>query len=173
MKKIDKKYRYKQIQERITQYDFDDIVNCDTVELFQGDKNWEGARINYDSYLSKGDFAKGKIKPEYRRRLRQSIMLKVTKMYFRMIVEDILLGHKIKIGLKYVRFFIGNRRFDSWKYKLENKKGEIDYLPYIYLSKNITQNKEWRMSYLRFSDKYEKIFRKLLRKGRKYRLNNG
>jgi hypothetical protein len=173
VKKIDKNYKYRQLKERIAQYDFNDIVNCDTVELFKTDKHWEGARKNYDSYLSKGKFAKGKIKPEYRRRLRQSIMLKVTKMYFRMIMEDILAGHKIKIGFKYVRFFIGNRRFDSWKYKSENKNGEIDYIPYIYLSKNITRNEEWRMSYLRFSDKYEKIFRRHLRKGRKYKLNNG
>lgn len=174
MKKVDKRYKYKQIKERINQYDLDDIVNCDKVDLFKGDKRWKGARENYDSYLTKGKFAKGKIKPEYRLRLKQSIMLKVTKMYFQMMIEDILAGHKIKIGLKYVRFFIGNRNFNSRKYKKESVKGEVVYIPYIYLSKNITggQNHEWRMTYLSFSDKYNKKFKKLLKQGKKYKLNN-
>jgi len=172
VKKIDKKYKYQQIRDRITEYDLNDIINCDSVIHFKENPKWEGARINYNSYLSKGKYAKGKIKPEYRRRLRQEIMKKVTKMYFRMIMEDILEGHKIKISRKYIRFFIGNRSFSSWKYAKENKNGVVEYLPYIYLSKKITAGKEWKMSYLRFSDKYDKIFKKLLRKGRKYKLNN-
>jgi len=80
VRKIDKKYRYRQIRDRITEYNLEDIINCDSVDLFKKDPHWEGARINYDSYLSKGRYAKGKISPEYRRRLRQDIMKKVTKM---------------------------------------------------------------------------------------------
>lgn len=155
-------------KERIKVYEMSDFLNMEKCSLFDGDENWDGAAANYRLYLhgQKNRF----ISKMYRYKLKNALMLKVTNMYFKMVMKDILIGHKIKIGKRALFLFIGNRKSTSNSY--DNKKGHVNFIPYITIAKSVTRKYHYRMYYLSFSEKYQKALNSLLRKGKRYIINN-
>jgi len=153
-------------KERITVYEYEDLVNSEKVELFKGDPKWDGANKNYKSYLNKGK--NEKITTDYRTHKKEALVRKIVKIFFKMLMEDILNGDRVKLGTRAFYLFIGTRATTSPKYKFKTSQQGIDYIPYVRLSKRITAGGHYKMMYMTFTDKYEKKFKRLLKSGKKY-----
>jgi len=151
--------------ERYREYELSDIINCDDIPLFDNDRSyWKGFRLNYRSYLKRGIFLK--VKPEYRLRVKNLLIIKITKMYFKMMIQDILDGHKVKLGTANIYLFIGNRSVNSKKFK------GIEFLPYITIPRSTTLGKASYMYYFYLGEKYSLLFNRLIKQGKKYKLEN-
>lgn len=155
-------------KERITVYEFKDIVEHEKVKLFQGNNEWKGASINYKYYLHTG--RNRKITSDYRAHKKEALVIKIIKLFFKMVMEDILNGEKVRIGTRAFYLYIGTRAYDSPKYKFKASQQGVDYIPYVKLSKRLTKGYAYNMMFMFFSDKYQRIFNSKLRGGKKYNI---
>jgi hypothetical protein len=154
------------IKERHTVYEYDDIVDSDKNPLFNTDKKWGKDSINYKSYLHKG--VNKDIKSDYRVIKKKALVKKIVKMFFVMMIEDILNGDKVKIGTKHFFLYIGKRKITSPKYKFNAATQGINYIPYVKLPKTLTSGNPNNLMFMTLMDKYNKIFKRNLRSGKKY-----
>ena len=153
-------------KERIKVYEYEDLVNSEKVDLFKGNKEWIGASENYKYYLHGG--RNRKISTDYRAHKKEALVRKIVKLYFKMIMEDILNGAKVRIGTRAFYLYIGVRSFTSSRYKFKSSQQGIDYIPYVKLSKILTKGKGYNLMFMTLSNVYERIFKSKLKNGKKY-----
>lgn len=165
MRYKDKKYTVLgySVIERIAEYYMEDIINSDNIPLFALSGSWKGYADNYYNFLHKGKYKK--ISPEYRYRIKNLLTNMITKLYFKMLVEDLIAGNKVTIDGKY-DIFITNRSSNSPKFK--GKK--IEYLPYIRFHKKVRTRNGYYMLY--FTGKYQRMLKLAIRRGKRYRIKN-
>ncbi|MBN2617254.1 MAG: hypothetical protein JXR64_02955 [Spirochaetales bacterium] len=166
MYKTDRVYKLG-FKERVTVYELDDIINNEKIELFQGNNEWKGAAENYRYYLHRG--RNRTIGSDYRVLKKKALVVKITKLFFKLIMKDILNGEKVRIGTRAFYLYIGQRLSTSSRYVFKASQHGIDYIPYVKLSKLLTGGKASNLMYMTFSDKYQNIFKSNLRKGKKYK----
>lgn len=167
MYKTDRVYRLG-FKERVTVYELEDIINNEKVDLFQGNKEWKGDAENYRYYLHRG--RNRLIGSDYRVIKKKALVVKVTKLFFKMVIEDILKGEKVRIGTRAFYLYIGQRAITSPLYVFKAAQHGIDYIPFVKLSKSLTGGKAFNLMYLTLTKKYERIFKSNLRKGKKYKV---
>lgn len=169
MKYVNRNHYRLGVKERFKLYNEEDFVRSNQHEIFENpNKYWEGEYENYKSYLTRGRLKK--VSGSYRREAKYQLVRKILKMYLRMIVEDMIKGHKIKLTPYSVFLFITNRKTSSRKYK--GKIPLLEYIPYMQLPRSVTSKKLWRYYFISFSEKYRKIFERELRNGKQYKIEN-
>jgi hypothetical protein len=166
MYKKDRVYRLG-FKERHTVYELEDIANSEKVDLFNKNPEWEGDAKTYAYYLHTGE--NRKLSSDYRVLKKKALVMKVVKLFFKMVVSDILNGEKVRIGTRAFYLFIGHRDVDSPKYVFNLKQHGIDYIPYVKLSKRLTNGYAYNLMFLTLVGVYQRAFRSKLRSGIKYR----
>lgn len=166
MRVRDKKYRasgYKVI-ERITEYYMEDIINSDNIPLFAYKGTWKGYQDNYHNFLHKGKYKT--VSPEYRYRTKTLLVKMVTKLYFQLLMEDLLAGKEVTISNNY-DLFITNRSSNSPKYKFSKR---MEFIPYIRFHAGARKKNGYYILY--FSEKYQDKLRRLIKRGKRYKIKN-
>ena len=155
-------------KERVKVYEYKDIVENEKVDLFQGNKEWPGTAINYSYYLHRG--RNRKIGSDYRVVKKKALVRKIIKLFFKMMMEDILNGEKVRIGTRAFYLFIGIRDPKSPLYNFILSQQGIDYIPYVKLSKKLTSGYAYNMMFMVLADKYKIRLKQLLKSGKKYKM---
>jgi len=165
MRYRDKKYKVSgySVIERIAEYYMEDIINSDNIPLFVLSGSWKGYTENYHDFLHKGKYKK--VSPEYRYRTKNLLISMVTKLYFKMLMEDLIAGNEVTIDGKY-DLFITNRSSNSPKFK--GKK--MEYLPYIRFHKKVISKNGFYILY--FTEKYQRMLKLAIRRGKRYKIKN-
>lgn len=165
MRYRDKKYNVSgyTVKERIAEYYMEDIINSDNIPLFALYGSWKGYAENYYDFLHKGKYKK--VSPEYRYRTKNLLVSMITKLYFKMLMEDLIAGKEVTIDGKF-DLFITNRSSNSPKFK--GKKTE--YLPYIRFHSQVRTRNGYYILY--FTEKYQRMLKLAVRRGKRYRIKN-
>lgn len=159
-------YRF---SERHKVYSVQDMVHCDEHLLFRkGNPYWTNLRYVFRNYLFRGKLEK--VISTKRTRAMYTLALKIIKMYFSMIVEDVLRGDIVHLShANYI--FIGNRRTSSRKFKLNGYKG-IVYIPYIHMNISLFNAAKWKTYIFYLSKSNEFRLNGMIERGKRYKLNN-
>lgn len=146
------------------EYNLEDLLNFEQHSLFSNTPLWwKGFSENYKSFLTKG---KNKaISRQYRFRLKTYIIRNVTKLYLKKITEALLEGHEVRLNPYYVKLYVANISENSKRFK---ESLSVVFIPKVFLARSISP----RMYYIFFGETYQKKFKRLLKNGKKYKIED-